>query len=101
LRLGALPAVIVPSARKAGFSIASAVSVVSGRLRSSVSNMVGHFRPVSSTAIISCSNLPAACAAAKRCWERNAHRSMRRAFLRIFGQSPQVIRRSARAEAAA
>ena len=49
---GALPAVMVPFGRKAGFSRASASSVVSGRLCSSLSNWVGPFLPGTSTGTI-------------------------------------------------
>ena len=70
---GALPAVIVPPSRKAGFSAANASSVVPGRLCSSASNAVGPLRPDSSTGTISALNLPEACAALKRCCERSAH----------------------------
>ena len=66
---------MVPSLRKAGLSLASDSAVVSGRLCSSLSNTVGPLRPGTSTAAISASNLPAACAALKRCCERSAQRS--------------------------
>jgi hypothetical protein len=72
---GAFPAVIVPSLRKAGFSLPRLSSVVSGRLCSSLAKLSGPLRPLISTATISASNLPAACAAEKRFWERSAHRS--------------------------
>ena len=75
LRPGALPAVMLPSGLKAGFSAANAAKVVCGRLCSSVSKQVGPLRPGTSTATISLENLPSACAAAKRCCDRNAHRS--------------------------
>ena len=75
LRPGALPAVIVPSLRKAGFSLASTSKVVSGRLASSVSNISGPFRPLTSTPTISAAKRPLFCAATKRCCERCAHRS--------------------------
>ena len=57
---GALPAVIVPSLRNAGFSAASASSVVLGRLCSSVSKMVAPLRPGTSIGTISPLNFPAA-----------------------------------------
>ena len=72
---GALPAVIVPSLRKAGRSLARLSIVVSGRLCSSFSKSPGLFRSQSSTGTISSANLPAACAAAKRFCERSAQRS--------------------------
>jgi hypothetical protein len=49
---GALPAVMVPFGRKAGFSLSSVWSVVSGRLCSSLSNWVGPFLPGTSTGAI-------------------------------------------------
>jgi len=75
LRPGALPAVIVPSLRKAGSSLARLSAVVSGRLCSSLANSSSPLRVLIRTGTISASNLPAAWAAAKRCCERRAQRS--------------------------
>ena len=72
---GALPAVIVPSLRNAGLSLASTSRVVSGRFASSVSKTCGPLRPLTSTPTISAAKRPAVCAAAKRFCERSAQRS--------------------------
>ena len=74
-RPGALPAVIVPSSRNAGRSLASTSNVVSGRGASSATNASIPFLPRISTAMISSLNLPAFWAALKRCCERSAKRS--------------------------
>ena len=66
LRPGALPAVIVPSLRNAGFNLESVSMVVSGRLCSSFSKFVGPFREAISIAAISVANFPAACAIENR-----------------------------------
>src|SRR4051794_39334392 len=72
LRPGALPAVIVPVSRKAGRSLVSTSTVVSGRGASSVAKASMPFLPLMSTLTISSANLPAFCAAPKRCCERAA-----------------------------
>src|SRR5437762_4517586 len=72
LRPGALPAVIVPSLRNAGFSLVSTSSVVSGRFASSVAKVSGPLRPLISTPTICVAKRPAACAAANRFCERSA-----------------------------
>ena len=87
---GALPAVIVPSLRKAGRSLARLSIVVSGLLLSSLSKTFTPLWPRTSTGVISSLNLPAACAAAKRCCDRNAQRSCSsrviwRDLAKIFG----------------
>ena len=64
---GALPAVVVPSGSKTGWSAASFSSVVSRRIPSSAIT--------SPTATISSSKRPASCAAAARACERYAHSS--------------------------
>src|SRR5213080_3304815 len=50
---GAFPAVIVPSLRNAGLSLASTSSVVSGRFASSRSKVSGPLSPLTSTPTIS------------------------------------------------
>ena len=64
---GALPAVVVPSGSKTGFSEASFSRVVSRRIHSSATT--------SPTATISSSKRPASCAAAARSCERSAQAS--------------------------
>ena len=72
---GALPAVMLPSLRKAGRSLARESAVVSGRLCSSFRKVTGPFRLGTCTGVISASNNPAAWAAEKRVCERSAQAS--------------------------
>ena len=74
-RPGALPAVMVPSLRKAGRSLARLVERRVGAIVLVLLKDPGLFRSQSSTGTISSVNLPAACAAAKRFCERSAQRS--------------------------
>ena len=64
----ALPAVIVPSAAKAGRSAASRSAVASGRGCSSWSTVTLPLRAATSTGTISCWKRPASIAAAARRW---------------------------------
>jgi hypothetical protein len=64
-----LPAVTVPSALNAGFSVDRADAVVSGRMGSSLATTIGSpFLCAIDTGTISSRNQPAVVAAAARAW---------------------------------
>ena len=71
----ALPAVMVLSVPKSGFSLASCSSVILGRGCSSSSTMMLSLPLLICTAVISSARQPSARARAVRCWLRNAYAS--------------------------
>ena len=93
---GALPAVIVPSLRKAGFSAASVSSVVSGRLCSSLSNASAPCGRALRRRR-SRRRIAGGLRRAKRCCERSAHSVLRLAAdLEFLARDPRCASPNAR-----